>query len=94
MVGWIEIVDDVFINLNILFERLDLTVEEAAAFGYVKSDREDYMTRYNKVRYAAKKAEKEGMAVSLVSGDRDLLQIATKSIKIRIPKTKGARTEI
>lgn len=42
----------------------------------------------------AKKAEKEGMAVSLVSGDRDLLQIATKNIKIRIPKTKGARTEI
>lgn len=42
----------------------------------------------------AKKAEKEGLAVSLVSGDRDLLQIATKNIKIRIPKTKGAKTEI
>ena len=34
------------------------------------------------------------MEVSLVSGDRDLLQIATDKIKIRIPKTKGARTEI
>lgn len=42
----------------------------------------------------AKKAEQEGMEVSLVSGDRDLLQIATSHIKIRIPKTKGARTEI
>ncbi len=42
----------------------------------------------------AKKAEKEGIAVSLVSGDRDLLQIASKNIKIRIPKTKGSRTEI
>lgn len=42
-----------------LFEKLDLTVEEAAAFGYVKSDRENYMTQYNKARYAAKKAEKE-----------------------------------
>lgn len=42
----------------------------------------------------AKKAEKEGITVSLVSGDRDLLQIATKNIKIRIPKTKGAKTEI
>ena len=42
----------------------------------------------------AKKAEKEGMEVSLVSGDRDLLQIATDRIKIRIPKTKGGRTEI
>ncbi len=42
----------------------------------------------------AKRAEKEGMAVSLVSGDRDLLQIATDMIKIRIPKTKGGRTEV
>ena len=42
----------------------------------------------------AKRAEKEGMAVSLVSGDRDLLQIATDTIKIRIPKTKFGKTEI
>ncbi len=42
----------------------------------------------------AKKAEKEGIEVSLVSGDRDLLQIATDHIKIRIPKTKMGRTEI
>ena len=42
----------------------------------------------------AKRAEKAGMAVSLVSGDRDLLQIATDQIKIRIPKTKGGKTEI
>lgn len=42
----------------------------------------------------AKKAEREGIAVSLVSGDRDLLQIATDQIKIRIPKTKMGRTEI
>ncbi|MBD5451075.1 MAG: DNA polymerase I [Lachnospiraceae bacterium] len=42
----------------------------------------------------AKRSEKEGMEVSLVSGDRDLLQIATEHIKIRIPKTKGGKTEI
>lgn len=42
----------------------------------------------------AKKAEQEGLEVSLVSGDRDLLQIATSHIKIRIPKTKMGRTEI
>lgn len=42
----------------------------------------------------AKSAEKNGIAVSLVSGDRDLLQIATDNIKIRIPKTKGGKTEI
>ena len=42
----------------------------------------------------AKTAEKDGMEVSLVSGDRDLLQIASEHIKIRIPKTKGGRTEV
>lgn len=42
----------------------------------------------------AKKAEADGMEVSLVSGDRDLLQIASEHIKIRIPKTKQGRTEI
>lgn len=42
----------------------------------------------------AKKADAEGMEVALVSGDRDLLQIADERIKIRIPKTKGGKTEI
>lgn len=42
----------------------------------------------------AKKSEAEGMAVSLVSGDRDLLQIADDNIKVRIPKTKRTGTEI
>ena len=42
----------------------------------------------------AKKAEQAGMEVSLVSGDRDLLQIATDHIKIRIPKTKQGKTEV
>ncbi len=42
----------------------------------------------------AKKAERAGMEVALVSGDRDLLQIASEHIKIRIPKTKMGRTEV
>lgn len=42
----------------------------------------------------AKRAESEGMIVSVVSGDRDLLQLATDNIKIRIPKTKKGTTEI
>lgn len=42
----------------------------------------------------AKRAEKQGIEVSLVSGDRDLLQIATNKIKIMIPKTKGGKTEV
>ena len=42
----------------------------------------------------ARSAESQGYEVALVSGDRDLLQIATDHIKIRIPKTKSGRTEI
>jgi len=42
----------------------------------------------------AKSASAKGIEVSLVSGDRDLLQISDEHIKIRIPKTKGGKTEI
>lgn len=42
----------------------------------------------------AKKGEAEGYEVSVVSGDRDLLQLASEHIKIRIPKTKKTGTEI
>ena len=42
----------------------------------------------------AKKCEKQGILVSLVSGDRDLLQLASDFIKIRIPKTRRGTTEI
>lgn len=42
----------------------------------------------------AKKAQAEGMEVALISGDRDLLQIADTHIRIRIPKTKMGRTEV
>ncbi len=42
----------------------------------------------------ATQAEKEGDMVSLISGDRDLLQLASEKIKIRIPKTKKTGTEI
>lgn len=42
----------------------------------------------------ATRAEKEGDMVSLISGDRDLLQLASEKIKIRIPKTKKTGTEI
>jgi DNA polymerase-1 len=42
----------------------------------------------------AKRSEAAGVDVAVVSGDRDLLQLATDHIKIRIPKTKRTGTEI
>ena len=42
----------------------------------------------------AKRAEADGMDVSLVSGDRDLLQIASDRICVRIPKTRQGQTVI
>ena len=42
----------------------------------------------------SKRCEKQGMDVAIISGDRDLLQLATEKIKIRIPKTKQGKTEV
>ncbi len=42
----------------------------------------------------SKRCEAQGMDVSIISGDRDLLQLATEKVKIRIPKTKQGRTEV
>lgn len=42
----------------------------------------------------AKRCAREGIEVSVVSGDRDLLQLADTKIKIRIPKTTRGGTEV
>lgn len=42
----------------------------------------------------AKRAEQNEMKVSVITGDRDLLQLATQNILIRIPKTKKGTTEV
>lgn len=42
----------------------------------------------------AKRSAKDGIEVSVISGDRDLLQLADTKIKIRIPKTSRGSTEI
>ena len=42
----------------------------------------------------AKRAQSMGMEVSLLSGDRDLLQIADEHIKIRVPKTIKGQTTV
>lgn len=42
----------------------------------------------------AKKSEAKGMDVTVLSGDRDLLQLASEHICIRIPKTRFGKTTI
>ena len=42
----------------------------------------------------ARQCEEAGVNVSIVSGDRDLLQLATGRTRIRIPKTKRTGTQI
>ena len=42
----------------------------------------------------ARKSEAQEMDVTILSGDRDLLQLATDHTCIRIPKTKGGKTTI
>lgn len=40
----------------------------------------------------ATKAQEAGFTTTIVTGDRDLLQVATGHIKIRIPRTRGGQT--
>ena len=42
----------------------------------------------------ARISEKEGMDVTILSGDRDLLQLATEKVMIRLPKTTKGKTVI
>ena len=42
----------------------------------------------------AARSEKEGMEVTILSGDRDLLQLATQRVKIRMPKTSRGNTTV
>lgn len=42
----------------------------------------------------SRKGEDAGMEVSVLSGDRDLLQLATDRVLIKIPKTKGGQTTV
>lgn len=38
--------------------------------------------------------ENNGMEVVVLSGDRDLLQLATDNVRIKLPKTKGGKTTV
>ncbi len=76
-----------------LREQVPLMKEMLGAMGVCIVEKEGYEAD-DLLGTLAFLGEREGMDVSVVSGDRDLLQLATKHIKIRIPKTKKTGTEI
>ena len=76
-----------------LRQQVPLIKEMLKAMGVTIVEKEGYEAD-DLLGTIAKRAEKEGLMVSVVSGDRDLLQLATEQIQIRIPKTKRTGTEI
>lgn len=75
-----ELVEQVPIIKEIL-QAMEIEIVEMPGF-----EADDILGSY------AYRAQADGMVVSLISGDRDTLQIATDKIRIRIPKTKKTGT--
>ena len=76
-----------------LRQQVPLMKEMLTAMGVTIVEKEGYEAD-DLLGTIAKQSEEQGLEVSRVSGDRDLLQLASDHIKIRIPKTKRTGTEI
>lgn len=76
-----------------LRQQVPLMKEMLTSMGVVIVEKEGYEAD-DILGTISRMGEEAGMEVSVVSGDRDLLQLATEHVKIRIPKTKKTGTEI
>lgn len=76
-----------------LREQVPLIKEVLSAMGVIIVTKEGYEAD-DILGTIAVNCEKAGMEVTVVSGDRDLLQLATDHILIRIPKTRMGKTMI
>ena len=76
-----------------LRQQVPVMKEVLQAMGIVIMEKEGYEAD-DILGTIARQCEEAGLEVSIVSGDRDLLQLATEHTKIRIPKTKRTGTEI
>lgn len=76
-----------------LRQQVPLIKEMLSAMGIVIVEKEGYEAD-DILGTISRMGEEAGLEVSVVSGDRDLLQLATDHVKIRIPKTKKTGTEI
>ncbi len=76
-----------------LREQVPVIKEVLAAMG-IKTIEQAGLEADDLLGTLSRRSEERGMEVSVISGDRDLLQLATEHVKIRIPKTKQGRTEV
>jgi DNA polymerase I len=76
-----------------LREQVPLMKEMLRAMGIPVVEKEGYEAD-DLLGTLSVQAEEKGLDVRIVSGDRDLLQLATKKVVLLIPKTKKTGTEI
>lgn len=76
-----------------LVEQVPLLQEMLAAMGITMVKKERYEAD-DLLGTIAKRCEKAGMEVTILSGDRDLLQLATDRIMIRLPRTVRGQTTV
>lgn len=75
--GRAETPDEFFLQIPRIMEMLD--VFRLRSVSDVKYEADDFLCAYAKV------AEKAGMRTTIITGDRDALQLATPSVRIAIP---------
>lgn len=76
-----------------LFEQVDLIKEGLTAMGVLLLTLPGFEAD-DILGTVAKEMQDKGVEVCIISGDRDLLQIADEHIKIRIPKTSKGVTQV
>ncbi|RHO89188.1 DNA polymerase I [Ruminococcus sp. AF41-9] len=76
-----------------LREQVPLIKEMLSAMGVNIVTREGYEAD-DILGTLARRSEEKGMEVTILSGDRDLLQLATEKVLIRLPKTVRGKTTI
>ena len=74
-----------------LRQQVPLIQETLETMGIVLLTREGYEAD-DILGTMARRGEEMGMEVTILSGDRDLLQLATEKVKIRMPKTAKGKT--
>ena len=76
-----------------LKEQIPMIQEVLKAMGILILTREGYEAD-DIIGTISKRSEAKGMNVTILTGDRDLLQLATDKVMVRIPKTKGGQTVV